>query len=449
LKIFFSGIGGSGVSAIAGFMAEKGHFVAGSDRLFDRVPEHPVKKRLEANSVRIVAQDGKGIDAAFDVAVFSTAVEKSNPDFLKAEALGIPVRTRPEYLSEIVSAHRTIAVAGTSGKSTVSGMLAFIMKELGMGTNFIGGGRVKQFRTDNNPGNYLTDDSSRLVIEACESDGTIVNYRPEHSIILNLDLDHHSIAETAGMFERLADNTSGDIFLNADDWYLGLCRISNAVRFSIDKVSEYQAVDIRCFPLQTTFQVYGQKFILSLPGKYNLYNALACIAFLAETGIELKKIAAVMPEFSGIERRFDLHLNDGIHLVIDDYAHNPHKIRSLMQTMQRTGKRICYIFQPHGFGPVRLMKDDYIKTFIDGLRDTDRLIVLPIYYAGGTAARDISSDDLAAPVKASGSNAIAAVDRGAVIKSVGEYDAYAVFGARDDTLSDLAEQIAESMRTKA
>jgi len=442
-KIFFSGIGGSGVSAIAGFMADKGHAVTGSDRLFDSCSDHPVRKKLEANNIRIVPQDGKGLDRGFSFAVFSTAVEQSNPDYLKAQELGIPIKTRPEYLAEIVSAYKTIAVAGTSGKSTTSGILAFLMERLGMSPNFIGGGRVKQFRTEKNSGNYITGKSDQLVIEACESDGSIVNYRPEHTLLLNLDLDHHSIAETGMMFEILSDNTSGIVLLNADDWNLKTCKIRDAVTFSLDKASDYQAVDIRYSPLRTTFHVYGQEFALALPGRHNLYNALACIALLAETGIALKDFATVLPEFEGIERRFDIHLNDGKYLVIDDYAHNPHKIQSLMQTMQGITDKVCYIFQPHGFGPTRLMKEGYITTFIDGLRDADRLVVLPIYYAGGTAAQDISSDDLAAPVKASGRDACAVMDRDTVFEILGEYDAYVVFGARDDSLSDLAREIAE------
>ncbi|MBI5633530.1 MAG: hypothetical protein HZA15_08650 [Nitrospirae bacterium] len=445
MKIFFSGIGGSGVSAIAGFMADKGNEVIGSDRLFDSHPDHFLRRRLEENGIRVVAQDGQGLDCSVESAVFSTAVEQTNPDYLKARELGIVIKTRPEYLAEIVSAYKTIAIAGTSGKSTASGMLAFLLHRLGMSPNFIGGGRVKQFRTQKNSGNYLAGNSGQLVIEACESDGSIVNYRPAHTVLLNLDLDHHSIAETGVMFEILSDNTSGMVLLNHDDWNLKTCKIRDAVTFSIDKVSDYQAVDVRYFPLHTTFSVYGQDFTLSLPGRHNLYNALACLSFLAETGITLKEIAAVLPDFSGIERRFDIHLNNGKNLVIDDYAHNPHKIRSLIQTMKGISEKICYIFQPHGFGPTRIMKDGYIKTFIDGLKDTDRLIVLPIYYAGGTAAKDISSNDLAAPIKASGRDAIAVADRDSVFEALGEYNAYVVFGARDDTLSDLAGEIAERL----
>lgn len=443
MRIFFSGIGGSGVSAIAGFMAEKGHFIAGSDRLFDLYSGHPLRSCLEENGVRIFPQDGQGFDRSFDFAVFSTSVEKDNPDFRKAETFQIPLKTRPEYLAEIVSAYRTIAVAGTSGKSTTSGMLAFLMQRLGLMPNFIGGGRVKQFRTLRNCGNYFADSSDTLIIEACESDGTIVNYKPVYSLILNLDLDHHSIAQTGRMFEQLSDNTSGLVLACADDENLLTCNIGPARYFSIYSDSDYQARDITFYPLRTEFSVNGQEFKLSMPGECNLYNGLACIAFLSELGISSDAIAGVLPDFSGIERRFDVHRNDGKYLVIDDYAHNPHKIHSLMEAMKKVSDKVCYIFQPHGFGPTRLMKEGYIETFAKGLRDTDHLILLPIYYAGGTAAKDISSKDLAEGVAASGRPVEVIADRAVFFDKPEKWEAYVVLGARDDSLSDFAQEIAE------
>ena len=427
-------------------MAEKGHQVAGSDRLFDREPRHPLRKRLTTNNIIVVPQDGSGIRLSPDIAVCSTAVERGNPDVIAAKAAGVPLLTRPEYLAGIVSTYRTIAVGGTSGKSTTAGMLAFLMQRLGLSPNYIGGGCVRQFRTEKNAGNYAAGDSDYLVIEACESDGTIVNYLPAYAIILNLDLDHHSIGETAGLFERFADNASGPTFLNADDGNLHACRISAPVKFSIDRTSDYQAVNVRHLPLKTFFEMYGQEFELCLPGRHNLYNALACISVLAEMGIPLSAVAAVLPEFSGIERRFDIHLNDGMNLVIDDYAHNPHKIRSLMKTMQGISKHVCYIFQPHGFGPTRMMRDEYIRTFVDGMGEGDRLLILPIYFAGGTAAQDISSEDIAGPVRTAGKKAAAVQNRKDLLHLIQGYRSVVVFGARDDSLSGLAAEIAAGIR---
>jgi UDP-N-acetylmuramate--alanine ligase len=446
VKIYFSGIGGSGVSALAGFASDRGFDVSGSDRLFDSNPDHQVCKRLRLKGIKIFPQDGTGLDRSYDLVVISTAVEKNNPDFVKAESLNLPIKTRPQYLAGIVSEFETVAVAGTSGKSTTSGMLAFVMQKLGMEPNFIGGGRVKQFETAENPGNYLTGNSRILIMEACESDGTIVDYRPAYSIIANLDLDHNPVKETAAMFDRLAANTGGFVITGRDDKNLSSCSIKEPVTFSIDTKSDYRARDVDYLPFKTLFSVNGRKFEISLPGKHNLYNALACISFLSELGVPLAKISDGLREFSGIKRRFDIHLNDGNHVVIDDYAHNPHKIASLMKTMQGISDKVCYIFQPHGFGPTRLMKDGYIRTFSENLSQTDHLVLLPIYYAGGTASKDISSSHIVEGVAASGRSVEVIDNRDDFFALPLRWGAYVVFGARDDSLADFAEKIAEHLR---
>ncbi len=445
-KLFFSGIGGSGVSAIASFMADKGHVVAGSDRSFDRSPDHRISRILQAKGITIAPQDGSGLDTSFDCAVFSTAVENNQPEAVRARELHIPMKTRPEYLCEIVSSYRTVAVAGTSGKSTTSGMLAYLMDKLGIKPNFIGGGRVKQFRNQSNLGNSLVGESDILVVEACESDGTIVAYYPSYSIIANLNLDHNPIEKTAGMFEILGRNTKDRIVVNSDDENLTRCRFNKPVTFSIDNASQYRARAIEYHPFSTDFHVHSVPFKLSLPGKYNLYNALACIAVLAEMGIRLEAIATVIPDFSGIDRRFDIHLFDEHHLVIDDYAHNPHKIASLMDTVKKIREHICYIFQPHGFGPTRLMKKEYIDTFAGKLREDDHLIVLPIFYAGGTSIKDISGEDLCREIRLAGKSAEVLPDRSLLFGRLREWDTYIVFGARDESLADFAHDIAERLQ---
>jgi len=446
LRIFFSGIGGSGMSAIASFMADKGHVIVGSDRTFDRNEGHSVYQLLKCKGITIVPQDGDGLDGSFDCAVFSTAVEPDRPEVIKAKELGVAIKTRPEYLAEIVEEFKTIAISGTSGKSTTSGMISFAMKELGLRPNFIGGGRVKQFRTAANPGNAITGDSDYLVIEACESDGTIVNYKPLHSAILNLDLDHHTIDKTAGMFQTLIRNTKEMVVLNADDKNVTRLQAKEAITFSIENPSDYRANSVVYHPFSTDFTIRGTRCSLSMPGKYNLHNALACIAMLSEMGVSLEKLAGVLPEFRGIERRFDILLDDGKHLVIDDYAHNPHKISSLMEAVKNTRDRVCYIFQPHGFAPTRLMKKEYVEAFIRNLRDGDHLVLLPILYAGGTAMRDISSHDLAEGIRAGGRSVEVVDGREKILERASEWDTLVVFGARDETLADFAHDIVRVIR---
>jgi UDP-N-acetylmuramate--alanine ligase len=426
-------------------MADKGHQIAGSDRAFEKNPHHPACKTLKNKGVSIYPQDGSGIDDSLDLVVFSTAVEHDTPEYIEAAKLRLPVKTRPEFLAQLVSEYKTIAVAGTSGKSTASGMLAYLMSRLGMKPNFIGGGRVKQLRTESNPGNSVAGDSELLVIEACESDGTITDYMPEHTIILNLELDHHSVSDTGRMFSKLVDNTNDLVILNADAPNLfGLSpdRLKRAVTFSISAPSAYRAADITYHPLCTDFTLAGTSFRLSMPGEYNLYNSLACICLLAGLGTDLKAIAEVLPDFEGIERRFDIHLDDVDHLVIDDYAHNPHKISAMMRAAGRLRENICYIFQPHGFGPTRMMRNEYIEAFSEGLRKEDHLILLPIYYAGGSASKDISSHDLAAGIKENGRSVEVAPDRNYVINNLEKWDNYIIMGARDETLSAFARSIA-------
>jgi UDP-N-acetylmuramate--alanine ligase len=446
MKIFFSGIGGSGVSAIASFMADKGHVVLGSDRSFDTDKNHPAYAPLVAKGIKIVPQDGSGIDSSLNAVVFSTAVEKDLPEPRKAAELGITVKMRPAFLAELVAEHRTFAVAGTSGKSTTSGLLAFMMRELGLSPNFIGGGRVSQFKSASNLGNALSGESKFLVVEACESDGSIVSYQPEISLLLNLDLDHHSIESTARMFTILAGNTKKKVVRNADDPNLEKLGLpGSTVSFGIEAKAHYKAEGLELKPLASDFSVNGVRFTLNLPGRYNVYNALACLATLGEHGIPLKDCVKALAAFRGIDRRFDVHLDDGQGFVMDDYAHNPHKIESMMQMAQKIRDSVCYVYQPHGFAPTRMMKNEYIHAFAHNLRTTDRLMLLPIFYVGGTVAKDISSADLAKGVLDLGRRAETA-EREDILSKVKRGESYIVFGARDESLSTFAEAIAKKMK---
>jgi UDP-N-acetylmuramate--alanine ligase len=444
-NIFFSGIGGSGMSSLACFAVECGHTVTGSDRLFDRYPGTHLASTLASKGIRIVLQDGEGIDSSFDMVVFSTAVEDDHPEKHRARMLRIPMTTRPEYLSKVISGYRTVAVAGTSGKSTIAGMLAYMMKKIGLEPNFIGGGRVKQFKMDQNPGNFLAGTSDILVVEACESDGSIIHYSPSYAIIANISIDHHSIEQTSDMFRALSANTTEKVFLNGDDPNLRRIDVPGKVVFTVDTISPYRATHIDYRLFKTYFRLGGVNFEVSLPGKHNLYNALSVIALLSELGTDLSDIASILPEFRGLDRRFDVLLNDGNSIVIDDYAHNPHKIASLMDTVKNMQKRICYIFQPHGYAPTRLMKKGYVDVFSSGLREDDHLILLPIYYAGGTTMQDISSEDLCTEVMKAGKSAETMNTRSDLYANIGKWSTYVILGARDETLSDFAREIARRL----
>jgi UDP-N-acetylmuramate--alanine ligase len=163
-------------------------------------------------------------------------------------------------------------------------------------------------------------------------------------------------------------------------------------------------------------------------------------------GISLKDISEVLPAFSGLDRRFDIYLNNGKNLVIDDYAHNPHKISCLMESIKKICQGICCIFQPHGFGPTRLMKQGYIDVFIKNLRKEDHLILLPIYYAGGTSLKEISSEDLLNGIKAAGKSVEVLHERSLLYNRLKEWNNYVVFGARDESLAEFAREIAVRLK---
>ncbi len=449
-SIFLSGVGGSGMSAIACLCIDRGMRVTGSDRAFDADPGHPVADVLSNRNIVIVPQDGSHPMEDDSLMVMSAAVEDDRPEVLRARELGVPILSRGEYLAEITSHYRTLAVAGTSGKSTTSGMLAYAMGALGLDPAFIGGGRLGQFRAPDNTGNYRRGESGILVVEACESDGHLPLYRAEHSIIMNISLDHLGVERTLEMFSALKDNTSGNVILNSDD--KGLSSLASdasfasgrTTGFSIDAPSDFKAESIVLGPLGSEFDMDGIHIELKLPGIHNVYNALASMAALSLYGIAPAQAAEAIGGFRGIERRFDIHLNElesGGALVVDDYAHNPHKISFLMRTMQEVAPCVTYIFQPHGFGPTRLMRDEYVRVFREHLRPEDRLIVLPIYFVGGTVSRDISSSDITINV---GGNAWAPEGRSQILESLAPGPgAFVVFGARDDTLARLASDIAK------
>jgi UDP-N-acetylmuramate--alanine ligase len=445
MKIFFSGIGGSGVSALASFMADQGHQVSGSDRSFDFDKAHPAYAPLAGKGVKLVPQDGKGIEPDLDLVVFSTAVEKDLPEPKRCLELGLKTQTRPEFLAGLVASHETFAVAGTSGKSTTSGILAYLLRELGKEPSFIGGGRVSQFKDKGNLGNAVAGKSKLLVVEACESDGSIVTYRPAFTLLLNLDFDHHSVEKTAEMFRVLCANTAKRVLVNSDDSHVRDLKIPNAATFGVENPANYRAEQIKLLPLGAEFTLRGVRFRSNLPGLYNVYNALACLATLAELGIPLEDCVKPLENFRGIDRRFDVYLNEGKSFVMDDYAHNPHKISSMMEMASQIRESITYVFQPHGFAPTRMMKNEYIAAFVQHLRTSDRAVILPILYAGGTVAKDISSEDLASGIRAGGKRAVAGTREG-ILQEAKNGESYVVFGARDESLAAFAESLSKVVK---
>lgn len=451
---FFIGIGGSGMSAIAQMLLHDGHAVAGSDRSLDRGQNAATFDRLRAAGARLFPQDGSGVTENTDFVVVSTAIEDTVPDMAAARAQHIPVLHRAELLGRLFNEKRGIAVGGTSGKSTVTGMIAASLVSAGLDPSVINGGRINNFATDAQLGNTRFGGSDILVIESDESDGSIVNYKPSVSIITNITKDHKPVPELRALFETFLNNTRELCVLNADcpeAFKLGRGR-DHVATFSLKGAGSINAKNVKLMPFETTFDVEGLPFHLRVPGAHNVANALAALAVCRHFNIEDKKASNALAEFRGIARRFDVIGSAGGVTVIDDFGHNPDKIRATLRALDASDARRLILFQAHGFAPTFFMKDELIEVFSHEMRNDDILFVPEIYYAGGTAKRLVSMAEIAEAVRDAGRSVVYREQRDELIPDIVSRaqpgDMVTVMGARDDTLTDFCKNILCALEKK-
>ena len=295
-------------------------------------------------------------------------------------------------------------------------------------------------------GNAFKGDSGILVIEADESDGTLVKYHPEKAVFLNISKDHKPVTETLELFKRLSSQTPL-VIKNADD--PGLSPIEAARTFGFLKNSDFGPESVRAVTPFVQFTLKGTDFELPLPGYHNLSNALAALCVCESQGCNLEGMVEPMREFRGVTRRFLVSRTTKGITVIDDYAHNPAKIKAAILAARDFGSRLFAVFQPHGYGPTRFLKDEFVETFAQLIRSADELYLLPIYYAGGTVKKDISSEELADLVGRRGVMSHAPQNRDGLIASLKQRvkpgDVVILMGARDPSLSLLAQEIKNSL----
>ena len=445
-SLHFAGIMGSGMSAIAQYLAWEGRAITGSDRIAFAPEMKETKEELERCGCLLFPQDGSGVSPATEALVISTAIEEDNPDIVAARKRGIPIVHRSDVLAAIVASHRTIAVCGTSGKSTVTALVFEILRACGQSPSVLTGANLIRLNEEGFLGNAFKGDSGILVMEADESDGTLVKYRPEKAVFLNLSKDHKSVAQALELFERLAGQTPL-VIKNGDDPELK--SIQAARLFGLLEGADCRPEAVKGVTPSVRFTLKGTDFELPLPGGHNLSNALAALCVCQSQGCSLERMVGPMREFGGVMRRFSVSRTLKGVTVIDDYAHNPDKIRAALFTARDFGKRIFAVFQPHGYGPTRFLKDELVETFAGFIRNTDEVYFLPIYYAGGTVKKDISSEDLADWVSKRGVRSYAPQNRKGLLADLTQRvkpgDAVIVMGARDPTLSLLAQEIKNSL----
>lgn len=448
---FFIGIAGVGMSAIAQYLQGIGKNVSGSDRYFKPEEYNKTKTQLEAEGIQCFVQDGSGITQETDLVVVSTAIEDSVYEVKKAKELNIPIVRRSELLAMISASKKTIAVAGTSGKSTTSAMLYQILYDAGLEPSIISGAGLTSIIKQGKIGNAAVGKGDWLIIEADESDGSVVQYKPEIGLLLNIDKDHQEIDELIHLFSIFKGNTNGLFIVNQSNPLAKTLSENQAQDFGFnDEKAGFSAENFVQNGFELTFTIAGQDFKMNSIGQHSVENATAAVSVAHQIGIDLKTCAESLSKYEGIYRRHQiLGQKNGV-WVIDDYGHNPAKCSASIRACQLVGEgRVVAWFQPHGYGPTRFLKNDFIAEFSGVLRPQDMLLMSEIFYAGGTAEKDISANDLILGIKENGKIADFIEDRKNLLpylkQNLKTGDILLLMGARDPSLEDFCKEIFEGL----
>jgi UDP-N-acetylmuramate--alanine ligase len=449
--VFFIGVAGTGMSAIAQYLAGIGKNVSGSDRYFVPGEQNETKTKLEAFSIQCYAQDGEGLHENTDLVVVSTAVEDTVVEVQKAKELNIPIIKRAELLSMIAASKKTIAVGGTSGKSTTSAMLFDILQCAGWEPSIISGAGLVSIIKEGKIGNAKVGSGEWLVIEADESDGSIVLYKPEVGLLLNIDKDHQEISELMNIFSLFRDNTKELFVVNQANELSKQLSVDVNQDFSINEnvPSGFQAKNFEQSGFTIRYTVNEVGFTLNTVGRHNMENALAATCVANQLGVDLPTCANALKNYEGIYRRHQVLGKKNGTWLIDDYAHNPAKCAASIAACQYIAPKVIAWFQPHGYGPTRFLRTDFVKEIAAVLRPDDEIWMSEIFYAGGTAVKDISANDLVNDINDLGKRAFFAENRNEFLAMARthftENCVLLLMGARDPGLEQFAKKVWEEL----
>jgi UDP-N-acetylmuramate--alanine ligase len=454
---FFCGVGGSGMTPLALIVQARGGRVEGSDRALDQGRNAERFDFLRARGVLLHPQDGSGVIRAGQILVTSTAVEETVPDVQAARRIGAAVTTRARLLAELFNSSALgVGVAGTSGKSTTVGMLGWILHRAGKSPTIMNGADMKNFVDVGSPfASARIGEGEVFVSEVDESDGSITHFEPRVAVVNNISLDHKSLDELRTLFRGFIAKAQ-TVVLNLDNAeaaaLLAGLKPGQAITYSLNSA---QAHLLASPPVQSpagiVFQVKAREtgeaaeVDLKVPGLHNVANALAALSAAKACGVPLAAAATHLGDFSGIRRRLEVVGTANEITVVDDFAHNPDKISATLETLHAFPGRLLLMFQPHGYGPIRLMRDALVSCFARGLRDEDVLVMPEPVYFGGTVNRSVGSDDIVCEIQRRGRKAFAFPDRAAcgdmLVRLARRGDRIVVMGARDDSLSKFASEL--------
>ncbi len=449
-RLFLVGIGGIGMSGLAQFLKHQGYEVAGSDRGWQEPSRQFLFRALESQGIPVFPQDGSGPQAFRpDGFVFTTAIEPGNPDALAMPHL--PVFHRALALSRLCAQTRgtLIGVAGTCGKTTVTGWLGSALRRLGHSLVLVNGGYLPEWETPTSPGNFYATPGIATpqftVVEIDESDRSIREFSPDYGVVLNVGDDHYSTEELVQVFQG----------------FLGRCRKGALRPESLPELAASPiSAECRTFPGQAreySANPQGISFLgpegirlrSRLSGRHNALNGLAVCQLLRmalpETSPE--EIGEAMAGFQGVRQRFEIFpTRSDAPGIVNDYAHNPEKISAAISAArERFGSPLGIVFQPHGFGALRFMEEPLREQLKACLLPEDRLFLLPVYYAGGTVAFSPTSQEVARRFAQEGLPAEFQEGRPGAEAALrqGTFRAWLILGARDASLREWTRELAE------
>lgn len=435
-RIHLAGVGGVGMSALAELLLALGWEVTGSDRAWDRGEPVETIETLQRAGLRMFRQDGSGLREGARALVVSTAIEEGNLDLDAARRAGVEVVHRAEMLARLAAGTRLVAISGTAGKTTVTGLVGWLLERAGFDPTVVNGGVVLNWRGASRLGSARLGRSPWWVIETDESDRSLLRFEPSCALITNISKDHFELEEVCSLFREFAGRVRGELVVGPGVASV-LRRPAVEPRFELDYGGGRWVI-----------RMEGEEYQSPLIGRHNAENTALAIALCRALGVPADVLRGATPLFRGVHRRLEqVGFFRGAR-IIDDYAHNPAKIAASWRAVAELGGRVLGWWRPHGFGPLALMFDELVETLSSVVRAGDRLFVLPVYYAGGTARRAVEAGDLVAAVRA----------RGAACEEVSDYndlrsrlegearpgDVLLGMGARDLELPRFARALASS-----